>query len=221
MSHASVKGHKGMGMEGWIARWYAASTRKTLEDFRTLARRVAGNLAAGSAVLELAPGPGYFAIELAKLSSYQITGLDISRTFVEIARRNAQEAKVAVDFRQGDASRIPFADETFDFLLCRAAFKNFSQPLLALREMHRVVKTGGRAVIIDLRRDASRETINELVDKMGLSWASAIFTKLTFRLMLLKRAYTRAEFEKFISETDFRHTDIQETPTGFEITLQK
>lgn len=59
----------------------------------------------------LPPGPGYFAIELAKLSSYQITGLDIRKSFVEIARRNAEEEKVAVDFRQGDESHTPFADE--------------------------------------------------------------------------------------------------------------
>jgi ubiquinone/menaquinone biosynthesis C-methylase UbiE len=110
VERASVKAYKGIGMEGWIAKWYAANTRKALEDFSRLARRVSEELAPGSAVLELAPGPGYFAIELAKLSSYQITGLDISRTFVEIANRNAQEAKVGVDFRQGNASQTPFAN---------------------------------------------------------------------------------------------------------------
>ncbi len=221
MEQASVKAYKGIGMEGWIAKWYAANTGKNLEDFRGLARRVAEKLAPGSAVLELAPGPGYFAIELAKLSSYQITGLDISKAFVEIARRNAQQAKVTVDFRRGDASHTPFADETFDFILCRAAFKNFSEPLLAVREMYRILKKGGHAIIIDLRRDASQKSINELVDKMGLGWGSTIFTKLTFRVMLLKRAYTRSEFEKFVSETDFHHAGIQESQTGFEIRLQK
>ncbi len=221
MAHASVKAYKGMGMEGWIAKWYAANTRKGLEDFRALARRVAGQLALGSQVLELAPGPGYFAIELAKLSSYQITGLDISRSFVEIARRNAGEEKVAVDFRQGDAAHTPFADGSFDFLLCRAAFKNFSEPLQAIREMYRILKKGGRAVIIDLRRDASQKDINELVDQMGMSWGSRIFTKLTFRFMLLKRAYTRNQFEKFVSQTEFHQAEIEETPTGLEITLQK
>ena len=221
MEHASVKAYKGMGMEGRIARWYATNTGKRMEDFRALARRVAAELAPGSAVLELAPGPGYFAIELAKLSSFEVTGLDISKTFVEIARRNAQEARVAVDFRQGNASHIPFADDTFDFLLCRAAFKNFSDPLGAVREMYRVLKKGGRAVIIDLRRDASRKSVNDMVDQLGMGWASRIFTKLTFRLMLLKRAYTRSEFENFVSQTEFHHADIQETPTGLEITLRK
>jgi ubiquinone/menaquinone biosynthesis C-methylase UbiE len=210
-----------MGMEGWIARWYAANTGKSLEEFRALARRVAAGLAPGSAVLELAPGPGYFAIELARLGPYQITGLDISKSFVAIARRNAAAAQVHVDFRQGDASHTPFADETFDFLLCRAAFKNFSQPLLAVREMHRVLKKGGRAIIIDLRRDASQKSINELVDQMALSWMSSVFTKLTFRMMLLKRAYTRGEFENFVSQTEFQRAGIEKSPTGFEITLNK
>lgn len=221
MEHASVKGYKGLGMEGWIARWYAANTGKSMDDFLALARRIAPELAPGSAVLELAPGPGYFAIELGKFSSYQITGLDISRTFVEIARRNAQEANVAVNFQQGDASHTPFADGTFDFILCRAAFKNFRDPLGAVREMYRVLKKGGHAVIIDLRRDATQKSINELVDQMGMGWMSTIFTKFTFRFMLLKRAYTRSQFEEFVSQTQFHHADIQETPTGLEIRLQK
>jgi ubiquinone/menaquinone biosynthesis C-methylase UbiE len=221
MESASVKAYKGIGMEGLIAKWYAANTRKGMEDFRALARRVAGQLAPGSSVLELAPGPGYFAIELAKLSSYQITGLDISRSFVDIARRNADQEKVVVDFRQGDASHTPFADESFDFLLCRAAFKNFSEPLLAVREMYRILKKGGCGIIIDLRRDASQKSINEFVDQMGLSWASSISAKLTFRFMLLKRAYTRDEFEKFIAQSPFHQAEIEETPIGLEITLQK
>jgi len=221
MEHAPVKAYKGIGMEGWIARWYAANRGKEMNDVRALARRFAAELAPGSAVLELAPGPGYFAIELAKLSSYQVAGLDISKTFVEIARRNAEEARVAVDFRQGNAAHTPFADESFDFLFCRAAFKNFSEPLPALREMYRILKKGGRAVIIDLRRDASRKSINEDVNKMGLGWASTIFTKLAFRCMLLKRAYTRGEFERFIADTGFLNPDIEESSTGLEISLPK
>jgi ubiquinone/menaquinone biosynthesis C-methylase UbiE len=152
---------------------------------------------------------------------YQITGLDISHTFVEIARRNAQEAGVAVDFHQGDAAHTPFADQSFDFLLCRAAFKNFNDPVGAVREMYRVLKPGGRGVIIDLRRDATQKSINALVEQMGMSWLSRVFTKFTFRFMLLKRAYTRSEFEDFVSQSEVHTADIEETPTGFEIHLKK
>jgi len=208
-------------MEGRIAKWYAANTRKDIDEFRKLARRVASELPAGSAVLEVAPGPGYFAIELAKLGAYRITGLDISETFVGIAQRNAAEAEVNVDFRQGNASAMPFPDESFDFLLCRAAFKNFSEPVDALREMRRVLKPGGRGVIIDLRPDASREAITTYVDHLGLSWWSTWTTKLTFRFMLLKRAHSKAQFERFLAEAGVRSFEIREEPMGFEVWLRK
>jgi ubiquinone/menaquinone biosynthesis C-methylase UbiE len=104
MDHAiAEKPYKGRGMEGATARWYASLTRNSLDRFRTLARRVAAEIPEGARVLEVAPGPGYFAIELAKLGRYAIVGLDISRTLVVIASQNAAQAGVAVDFRVGDA----------------------------------------------------------------------------------------------------------------------
>ncbi len=217
----SQKGYKGLGMEGFTARWYASLTHKSIQDFKALARRVAEDLAPGNQVLEVAPGPGYFAIELAKLGSYKITGLDISRTFVEIARSNARDAGVAVKFRQGDAANMPFEDGTFDFLLCRAAFKNFTEPMRALQEMHRVLAPGGRAVIIDLRRDAPPQSVGRAVDQMHLGVVNAFLTKSCFRLMLLKRAYTRSDFERFLSETGFGPIEIREDLIGLDLTLHK
>ena len=217
----AVKGYKGWGMEGGVARWYAALTKKSLDDFKALARRTAEQISPKSSVLEVAPGPGYFAIELAKLGNFQITGLDISQTFVEIARANAEKSGLKIDFRRGNASAMPFAADTFDFLLCRAAFKNFSEPLCALGEMHRVLKPGGQAVIIDLRRDASRESINRAVDAMKLGGVNAAITKLTFRFMLLKRAYTKAEFAEMVAATKFRGAEIREDLIGLEVWMKK
>jgi ubiquinone/menaquinone biosynthesis C-methylase UbiE len=220
-SALTQKAYKGRGMEGFTAKWYASLTRKSMDDFKSLARRVAGTLPPQARVLEVAPGPGYFAIELAKLGNYRITGLDISRTFVEIARRNAAEAGVVVDFEQGNASNMPFAKGSFDFVLCRAAFKNFAQPLRALEEMHRVLDFGGTAMIIDLRGDASAESIDRAVDDMQVGAVNALITRLTFRFMLLKRAYTRREFERFLDQTKFGPIEIEETPIGLELMLNK
>lgn len=216
-----AKAYKGMGMEGQIAKWYAKTTHKDLDEFKALAKRMSEALPEGAKVLEVAPGPGYFAIELAKLGKYKITGLDISKTFVEIASKNAREAGVEIDFRHGNASNMPFEDGIFDLIVCRAAFKNFSEPVMAVKEMRRVLRPGGKALIIDLRRDTPRETIDAYVDKMNAGAVNAAFMKLTFRLMLLKRAYTRDEFERFISESGFQKCEIEETPIGFEIALFK
>ncbi len=220
-SASTAKGYRGWGMEGMVARWYAGLTKKSLDEFKALARRVAEQIAAGDSVLEVAPGPGYFAVELAKLGDYRITALDISETFVEITRANARREGVKVDVRLGNASEMPFENDSFHFLICRAAFKNFSAPLGALREMYRVLKPNGRALIIDLRRDTSKESIVKAVDDMKLGRVNGIITKLTFEHMLLKRAYTKSEFENLLSQTKFEHTEIRENLTALEILLEK
>lgn len=218
---AKAKAWKGIGMEGRIAKWYAVNTGKDLNAFTEQARKLAAGLAPGAAVLEVAPGPGYFAIELARIGRFRITGLDVSETFVDIAARNAAAAGAAIDFRCGDAAHMPFEADTFDAIFCRAAFKNFSEPVLALREMYRVLKPGGNATIIDLRRDVSKEAIDAEVASLKQNALNSFFTKWTFRLVLTRRAYTRNEFVDFIRQTDFTKSDIQETRTGFEISLVK
>ena len=220
-ARSSAKPYRGLGMEGLIARWYANLTRKALDDFRALARQIGQQLPPNADVLEVAPGPGYFAIELARLGDYRITGLDISKTFVEIAKRNAAQAGVQVNFRHGNASGMPFKSESFDFLLCRAAFKNFGAPLGALREMHRVLKPGGRALIIDLRKDTSHESVAKAVDEMKLGAVNTFLTKGAFRFMLLRRAYTKNDFEQMVAQTGFAGIEILESHIGLEILLTK
>jgi ubiquinone/menaquinone biosynthesis C-methylase UbiE len=216
----TAKAYKGMGMNGVIARWYAGTTRKAWADFQALAERAAG-LAPGPAVLEVAPGPGYLAIELAKFGRHRVTGLDISETFVQIARKNAADAGAAVDFRWGNAAAMPFTDDSFDFIVCRAAFKNFTEPLAALREMRRVLKSGGQALIIDLRRDILPADIDRELDHYRVNAANRLFMKLTFRFMLIRRAYTRAEMERLAALASFPIGRFSETSIGFEILLAK
>src|SRR5258708_3379640 len=102
------KAFKGLPMEGMIATWYAKSTGRDMSAFEAEAAGVAGQLRPGADVLELAPGPGYLAIALARLGDYRIVGLDISRSFVRIAAKNAAKAGVDIDFQHGDASAMPF-----------------------------------------------------------------------------------------------------------------
>jgi ubiquinone/menaquinone biosynthesis C-methylase UbiE len=217
----TLRAQKGRAMEGFTAKWYADLTRKSMPDFKGLARRIADQLPRGGRVLEVAPGPGYFAIELAKLGNYLVWGLDISRTFVDIARDNAREAGVIVDFRQGNAAAMPLKDQSFDFVFCRAAFKNFAQPLRALQEMQRVLAKGGRGLIIDLRRDASVESIDQAVNEMSIGAINSVITKLTFRYMLLKRAYTKREFEQFLRQTKFQSFEVKEDLIGLEASFQR
>ena len=221
MTALTQKAYKGIGMEGWIADWYTNTTRKDLHEFQTLARKITRDVPSGSRILEVAPGPGFLAIELAKAGYNEIVAVDISRSFVEIARQNAAREGVGVKFRMGNAASLPFPGARFDRVVCRAAFKNFSAPLDALREMHRVLKPGGKALIIDLRKDTPREAIDRYVDGLQLSFPSRFFTKLTFRMMLLKRAYTVRQFAELAAQAGFSKTGITEQDIGFEALLEK
>ena len=203
-------------MEGWVARWYTRTRRNDLEDFRRQARSVAARLRPGSDVLEVAPGLGFFAIELARLGDFKITGLDASRSFVEIAAGNARSAGARIDFRLGNASALPFEDESFDFIYCSAAFKNFSEPVKAMDEMHRLLRPGGGAVIGDLRKDASREEIDAYVNQSGRSRFDAWFTRRTLR-WLTHRAYTREQFQHMARQSRFGACAIDASPIGFEV----
>jgi ubiquinone/menaquinone biosynthesis C-methylase UbiE len=221
MAKTMAKGYKGMGMEGSVARWYEKNTRKDMNQYQELAIRLESNLSAGADVLEVAPGPGFLSIELAKSGKLHVTALEISKTFVELAGRNAADAHVNVDIQQGNASAMPFRDDSFDLLVCRAAFKNFSEPVKALREMHRVLRPGASGVIIDLRRDTPMSAIREYVNGSDLSRINRWMTLLTFRFMLLKRAYTRPEIEQMLAQVPFRRAEVHEIAIGMEVWFEK
>src|SRR5579884_2184562 len=216
------KAFKGLPMEGIVARWYAGLRRSEgqIEERRKLASRLTGLLPDGGRVLEVAPGPGYFAIEVARSGRFHVTGLDISRSFVEIARENAGRAGVGVDFRLGDAARMPFPDRSFDLVVCQAAFKNFARPQSAIEEMHRVLRDGGTAVIQDLRRDAPDAAIDEEGRGMGLGPVNAFTTRRTLR-MLRRRAYTGAQFERLAAASSFRARELEVSGIGIEVRLRR
>ena len=192
-----------------------------MEDFRREAMTVAKRLRSGSDVLEVAPGPGFFSIELSKLGDFRITGLDISRTLIGIAQQNARNAGAAIDFRLGNAAAMPFADESFDFAYCSAAFKNFSEPVKALDEMHRVLRSGGEAVIGDLCRDTTLDQIDSYVKNSGRSRIDAWMTKWIFRHVLLKRAYSEGDFVRMARQSRFGACRTKVSSMGIEVRFAK
>jgi ubiquinone/menaquinone biosynthesis C-methylase UbiE len=217
----TTRAYKGLPMEGMIASWYAKTTLKDINRHQLMAKLLVEQIPANGSVLEVAPGPGYFCIELAKLGRYQISGLDISRSFVEIARRNAREAGYKIDFREGNASAMPFKDGSFDFTFCQAAFKNFSEPVKAISEMYRVLKPGGTAVIADMRHDATAEDIEREVEGMELDPLNRFFVKWTFDHMLLKSAYTVEQMKSMVAQTPFVSCRIDVKGVGFMAWLEK
>jgi ubiquinone/menaquinone biosynthesis C-methylase UbiE len=217
---ATARAYKGLGMEGTTARWYDRTTRKDLPEFQTLAVRIAAAIPPAAEVLEVAPGPGFLSIELAR-RGLSVRALDISKTFVEIARRNAAGEGVDVRFDLGNAAALPLDDASVDFVVCRAAFKNFSEPLKALQEMRRVLRPGGKALLIDMRRDASMAEVKHYVDGLSVSRLNRWFMLFTFRHMLIKRAYPLEQFRRMAIEAGWDQLQIDTSRMGFEAWMTK
>jgi demethylmenaquinone methyltransferase/2-methoxy-6-polyprenyl-1,4-benzoquinol methylase len=99
----------------------------------------------GDRVLDAACGTGDLAIAAQRAGASRVTGLDFSERMLERARRKAQ-----LDWVQGDMLALPFADSTFDVATVGFGVRNVADLELALRELRRVLKDGGRVAILEI-----------------------------------------------------------------------
>jgi demethylmenaquinone methyltransferase/2-methoxy-6-polyprenyl-1,4-benzoquinol methylase len=114
--------------------------------WRRRAARETG-LTAGGSALDVACGSGKLTARLAKITGPQgrVVGLDFSPEMLAIARRDHP----GIEFLEGDALNLPFEDATFDASTIAFGLRNLADPVKGLREMLRVVKPGGRAVVLE------------------------------------------------------------------------
>lgn len=218
---ANRKAFRGMPMEGWVARWYDGIARRERDETKALALQVVERLPATATVLEVAPGPGYLAIELAKLGNYRITGLDISKTLLQIAAMNATREGVHVDFREGNAADMPFEADAFDFVICRKALQNFSEPVKALREMRRVLKASGTAFLSDIRRDVPSRVLNHHVRSISTGLGNWSVNQFAYRAIVKRRANNKTQLAQLIAAGGFRSSEFREEPMFLEAWLRE
>jgi demethylmenaquinone methyltransferase / 2-methoxy-6-polyprenyl-1,4-benzoquinol methylase len=98
----------------------------------------------GEKILDIAAGTGTSAAALAKKGA-EVTALDLSAGMIAVGRERHPE----ITFVEGDAERLPFADDTFDAVTISFGLRNVNDPIQALAEMVRVLKPGGRVVVCE------------------------------------------------------------------------
>lgn len=110
----------------------------------------------GQAILDLATGTGDLAESLARQvgSRGRVVASDINRPMLEAGRDRLTDAGCVgnVAYVQADAERLPFADERFHAVTIAFGLRNVTRQPRALREMHRILRAGGRAVILEFSR---------------------------------------------------------------------
>jgi ubiquinone/menaquinone biosynthesis C-methylase UbiE len=124
-----------------------------------LTERLGGmlNLRPRTRVLDVATGRGTSALTLAARFGCEVIGLDYSRRNIEAAKRDASERGLSktVTFYCGDAERLPFADGSFDAIVCECALCTFPNKQSAAAEFARVLRLGGRIGLSDLTRQGT------------------------------------------------------------------
>lgn len=102
-------------------------------------------------ILDVASGTGDFAFEALSLKPDKIVGFDLSEGMMRYGRQKAKEKGVEhiVEFVKGDSEKMPFTDGMFDAVTVGFGVRNFENLEDGLKEIHRVLRTGGRLAIIE------------------------------------------------------------------------
>ena len=107
-------------------------------------------LAAGEHVLDIGVGPGLLSRAMASAVGREgrVCGIDLSRAMLAMAAKRCDEQEW-VEFRTADAAQLPYPDDSFNAAVSTQVYEYVSDIPGALRELHRVLRPGGRAVILD------------------------------------------------------------------------
>lgn len=102
-------------------------------------------------LLDVACGTGDFSIAAWRAGVKQVTGVDISANMVEIGRKKVREAGLEhhIDLRLGDCELLEYADNSFDVVTVAFGVRNFEHLEAGLKEMQRVLKPGGKVIILE------------------------------------------------------------------------
>ena len=166
-----------------------------------LYRRMAGDLAeavggmSAPEVLEIGPGPGGLAVELARRhAGLRVTGVDIDPQMVERAAERARREGLGdrLAFVVGDVAALPFSDASFDLVTSSFSVHHWPDAATGFAEIRRVLRPGGRAIVYDLpdcwgRLETKAPPLDEVAAAGGFAGATATPFPWPGRLAFVRR----------------------------------
>jgi ubiquinone/menaquinone biosynthesis C-methylase UbiE len=151
-----------------LGRVFKGLTGPGMEEEMRIARLLLG-LSSGHTVLDVACGPGNFTRSFGTAigATGLAVGIDASETMLERGARDTERNGPAnVTLVRGDATSLPFRDDTFDAACCFAALHLFADPFDALSDMTRVLVPGGRiAILTSVRRQITLPALKPVIER--------------------------------------------------------
>jgi len=170
-------------------------------NYDSVARDILSICSEGS-LLDIGTGPGWLLVKLhQRCPRLRITGLDASPSMVALARKNMAKAGLSdvIEVKEGKASRIPFADNSFDTVVSTGSIHHWKDPTAGLNEVHRVLKPGGYALMYDIVSGTPASVLRETAREFG-----------RLRMLLLwlhafeEPFYSRQDYESLAFPTLFK-----------------
>lgn len=157
----------------------------------------------GQKVLDVGCGTGVFGIDMAKQGG-EITGLDISPEAVQFANNWAKKEKLSFKGVVGDAESLPFKDSIFDLVFFGAVLHHFPNPKKAICEAERVLKKGGRLVLVEPNG-------NNPVLRLSRFLARFLANKYAEEILATKNEtiHTCSDYIKFLKNAGFGNFQIK------------
>ena len=121
----------------------------------------------GLRVLEVSFGTGYLLTQIP--DRFQVFGIDYNAAMTQTAKRNLRRLGLTAFLQQADVSSLPYADGSFDTLINTLAFSGYPDGKVALTEMGRVLKPGGRLVMIDINYPKNRNRLGMALTKFWIA----------------------------------------------------
>ncbi len=177
----------------------------------------------GSRILDVATGTGDVALEIARStpSSVKITGADFCREMVELGEQKVAESPYVgrIDFKVAPCEDLPFAADTFDSITIAFGIRNVVDRKLGLAEMWRVLKPGGRMIILEFSTPRSLlfRQIYYFYFRRLLPVVGGLFSRYNAYKYLPDSVLefpSHEEFSRLISEAGFRNIHLKELTFG-------
>lgn len=208
---------EGIPFPGTRSYSFFARSRIMQAFYRDVALDVVREVGRGR-ILDVGTGPGYLPLQISRMiPKSEVIGVDISRDMIKIARRNAERAGIGnVRFLLEDANRMSFENETFDLVVSTGSLHHWKNPVRVINEIYRVLKSGKKALIYDLWRDAPKKLLKEKLRECGYSITAGL---IMYSIVKAHSSITAEEVMRILGEKGnmFRKYSVEEGWSSYPV----
>jgi len=195
---------EGIPWPGSVLYSAVSSSRIFQKNYELIAKDIANYCGEGT-ILDVGTGPGWLLLKIHEINpKLRLTGLDVSAAMIVKASGNIESAGLSreIDFVEGNATRLPFPDSSFDCVVSTGSIHHWKNPTEGLNEVYRVLKPAKYALIYDIVSDTPKSVMRSVSKEFGrlkmfLLWIHAFeepfYSQKEYQLLAKPSLFTEAD----------------------------